>query len=142
MIDQKHYETLLKSARSGDPQATQEFFGKFSVRFLSLVTSELQKYPILKNSFDLDAKSQEVCQKAVEVLKTLLPISSEQWSLKRAMSIMRNEVDDFIIKSLTDLAKRGNPAAENLLFKKIRDKLIRRMEVKNWSFSNGKLDNQ
>lgn len=136
MENEEQMQALLKAARAGEEGAETEFFSHLAVRFLPLVTGKLQKHPLLKKSVDIETQAPETCQSAIETVKKLMPISSKQWSLKRALFILYNDVDDFIINKLTGLAKAGNANAENLLFLKIREKLEQRIAIKRKRSSN------
>lgn len=125
-------EDLIQAAKRGDKMAEAEFFEKLFVRFLSIVTRKLKKCSILKNRINLDEKSREICQCAVDKVKALYPFNNPQWSLMSAMSVLQNVLDGFIIETLTDMAKKGDSKAENWLFAIIRKKLMERVKSKNW----------
>ena len=142
MENETKMESLLKAALAGDREAEAEFFSKLFVRFLPLITSELQGNAILKKSIDIENGSREVCQTSINNLKRVLPISSQNWSMKRAVIFLHNDIDDFIIMTLTDLAKAGDSAAENSLFMMIRKKLMERIVMKGRRFSQHESKNE
>ncbi len=118
---------LISAANAGDEQAQEEFFSKLAVRFSKLITRELRKHPMLANGVSLDKKSYEVCQYAMSEVKRLCPLCNPNFSLIQVMNVLHNVLDTVITNSLVDLAKKGNSAAENLLFSIIRKKLIERI---------------
>ncbi len=127
MIDQLEIKHLVSAANAGDQQAQEEFFIKLSVRFSKLITHELRKYPMLANGVGLNKKSDDVCRYAIEEVRRLCPLCNPGFSLMQIMKVLHNILDTVITNSLTDLAKKGNPKAENLLFEIIRKKLMERI---------------
>ena len=127
MSDPSEIRHLIGAANAGDKQAQEEFFIKLSVRFSKVITRELRKYPILANGTSLDQKSHEVCQYALKEVKSLCPLGNPNFSLMQVMSVLHNVLDTIITNSLVDLAKKGNPDAENLLFSIIRRRLMERI---------------
>ena len=123
---------ILRAARAGDKTAEQEIIAKLTVRFSSLVTCQLQKYPVLTKWIDIEDKSQKICQDALAKIRKLCPPGSSRWKLARAVSVLQNVLDDFITNSLTDLAKQGDAEAENLLFFIIREKLVEQIDRTRW----------
>jgi len=126
-VEIKH---LISVASAGDQQAQEEFFSKLSVRFSRLITLELRKYPMLANGVSLNKRSDEVCQYAIEEVRRLCPLCNPNFSLMQVMNVLHNVLDTVITNSLADLAKKGNPRAENLLFEIIRKKLLERIMKK------------
>jgi len=120
-------ENLIAAANAGDESAQEEFYSKLSVRFFRVITRELQKYPILKDGINLEQKSQEVCQYAIDEVKKLCPLRNPGFSLMQVMNVLHNILDTVVTNALADLAKRGNKEAENLLFDIIRKKLLERI---------------
>jgi len=126
-------EDLIREARSGNETAEKLFYTNLIVRFLPIVKCEIGRCPPLQKEIGCtEGMSREICQRAVEEIKTICPIGNEQWSLMRAIHILRNITDDFIMNMLVDLARNGNAEAENLLFTIIRKKLIQWIESKSW----------
>jgi hypothetical protein len=142
MKNQTKIEDIVKAARAGNKTAEDDFFSKLAVRFLSELTCELQKYPILIKSVNIEDTSQEIWQKALTEVKQLFPLSTKKWKLTRAMSVLRNILDDHITNTLTELAKEGNSEAEELLFSIIRKKLIKQVDRRRWRISPGDYQNK
>ncbi len=134
-------EELIIAAKAGNKTAEAKFFSKLTVRFSALVKRELQGNPILIKRVNTEEKSLEVCQNAIAEVKRLYPLSSTKWSLRRAVNVLHNIVDDFITNSLTDFAKNGDAEAENLLFIIIRKKLMERIAIKGWGASQYEREN-
>jgi len=130
MENQVNFEHLLKAAWSGDNIAEAEFFSKLYVRFLPLITGELQRHPVLKKSMDIENESRQVIQTTINNLKRLFPLTQKKWSMQSAVNVLHNDIDDFITKALTKLARAGDTAAENSLFMMIRKKLMERITQK------------
>lgn len=127
MTDPSEIKHLISAANAGDKKAQEEFFAKLSVRFSKLITRELRKHSILANGTSLDNKSYEVCQYAITEVRRLCPLSNSDFSLMQVMNVLHNILDTVITNSLADLAKKGDPEAENLLFSIIRKKLMERI---------------
>lgn len=142
MENQFKLESLIKSAKAGNKTAEAKFFSKLAVRFLVLVKRELQKNPIFSKQLNVEQKSSEVCRNAINEIKNNYPLTSAEWSLKRAITILHNIIDDFVTNTLTDFAKNGDKKAENLLFLIIRNKLMERITTKRWRVPNYEHKNQ
>jgi hypothetical protein len=127
MTDPSEMKHLISAANAGDKKAQEEFFTKLSVRFSKLITRELRKYPMLANGVSIDKKSYEVCQYAVNEVRRLCPLCNPNFSLMQVMTVLHNVLDTVITNSLVDLAKEGNPKAENLLFEILRKRLMERI---------------
>ena len=126
-------EDLIRDARSGNETAENLFYSNLTERFLPIAKCEIERVPLLqKETKYLETITLEVCEKAIKEIKKICPIHNVQWSLIRAVHILRNIVDDFILDTLLDLARNGDEEAENLLFSIIRKKLIQWIEKKNW----------
>jgi len=126
-------EDLLHSARSGNETAENLFYSNLIERFLPIAKCEIERVPVLlKENKYLEAITIEVCEKAIEEIKTICPVGKVQWSLIRAVHILRNIIDDFILNTLLDLARSGDEEAENILFSILRKKLMQWIESKNW----------
>ncbi|MBN2030861.1 hypothetical protein JW824_11540 [bacterium] len=134
--EQIETEALIRNARSGDKSAENLFYSHLIVRFLPVVKCEIGRYSLLEKEVKYrDETIREICEEAIEEIKTLCPIDSAHWSLIRAMHILRNITEDFIMNTLFNLARNGNLEAENQLFSIIRKKLIQWIESKNWKAS-------
>ena len=133
MKDQEKVENLLLEARSGNKTAEDKFYSHLTVRFIQIVRCEIERFSILRNEEPyIDKMCHKICQEAIEEIKILCPISHTNWSLIRAVHILHNITDDFIMNNLVSLAKDGNNEAENMLFTILRTKLIQRVETKTW----------
>lgn len=130
MTNQSKLESLIKAANGGDREAQQELFDKLAVRFSTLITLELQKYPVLLKESNLEHESRKVSQLAIKEVKTLCSFCNPEFSLIQAMNILRNILDTAITNLLSGLAKKGNNEAENMLFSIIRKKLMERIILK------------
>ncbi|MDZ7263286.1 MAG: hypothetical protein ONB16_01785 [candidate division KSB1 bacterium] len=124
MEDSINLENLLRQAKSGDEQAAASIYEKLAVRFAALITKELQRYEIVRNAIQLDEAIADIGRQAMETVKALYPLHSPKWSFQRAINVLHNIVDDFILNTLVPLAQYGDLAAEDLLFQKLRQKLI------------------
>lgn len=126
-------EDLIRDARSGDETAKNLFYSNLTERFFQIVTCEIGKYPFLQKEIThLEGTIQEICHEAIEEIKRLCPIDGARWSLIRAMHILHNITEDFIMNILFNHARKGNLEAENQLFSIIRDKLMQWIDSKNW----------
>lgn len=132
MKNQTNTIEILRAARAGDKTAEQEIIARLAVRFSSLITCQLQKYPVLTKWIDIEDKSQKICQDALVKIRKLYPPGSSKWKLARVVSVLQNVLDDFITNSLTHLAKQGDAEAENLLFFIIREKLVEQVDRTRW----------
>ena len=133
MKDRIQGEDLIREARSGNETAEKLFYSNLIERFLPIVKCEIERCPLIPKEIGCpEGMSREICRKAIEEIKTLCPVDNDQWSLMRAVHILRNITDDFIMNMLVDLARKGNAEAENLLFTIIRKKLIQWIESKSW----------
>ena len=127
---------LIRDTRSGDEEAKIRFYSLLAVRFLPVVKCELERHVILKDAcIDTDEKGREICLAAIEEIKKISPVDSTRWSLKRAVHILHNITDDFIVNTLVPMAKNNHIEAENLLFILIRNKLLQWIERKRWKTS-------
>lgn len=130
MKSQIELENLIRTARAGDERAKAEIYTKLFERFSPIVTQQLLKYPILANRMNIEEKTYELCQKAIDEIKKLYPIMNSTWKLTRAMKLLRCILDSIIIDLLADFAKNGDSEAENLLFfileQKLKERIIRK----------------
>jgi hypothetical protein len=125
-------ENLFLAARNGKKAAESEILSKLSARFLPIISLTIQKYPVLTLENNLDSKYQEVCQKAVGDVRRLYPIHSDKFTLKHAVIVLHNVLDDYVANRLYQLAKSGNKEAEESLFSLIRKKLDIYLKNKLW----------
>lgn len=129
-------EKLIRKARSGNNAAKNRFYDRLNVRFLPIVTCELKRHAVLqKANVDLEKAGADICRKALDEIRRICPIDGASWSLKRAVHILHNIADDYIVNALVPMAKDDNAEAENLLFVLIRNKLLQWMERKSWKIS-------
>jgi len=133
MDNQTEFENLLRSAQTGNESAQTAVYAKLSERFLPLIKRELHEKSIISKRIELGDSCGEICQKAIAEIKRMLPVNNPNWSLKKAINILRNVITDFILGKLLDFAKEGDVAAENLLFCILRNKLLERIYRKRWS---------
>ncbi len=124
MDDLNDLENLLRRAKLGDQQAAKKLYEKLAVRFTALIAKELQRYVIIKNAINLEEATAAICRQAIQKVQEICPLNGSYWSLQRVMSILHNHIDDFVLNTLTSLAQQGNPAAEELLFRMLRPKLM------------------
>ncbi len=124
MDDLNDLENLLRRAKLGDQQAAKKLYEKLAVRFTALIAKELQRYVIIKNAINLEEATAAICRQAIQKVQEICPLNGPHWSLQRVMSILHNQIDDFILNTLTSLAQKGNSAAEELLFRLLRPKLM------------------
>ena len=135
MPNQSKIEQLITKAKAGDKRAEEEFFTYLSVRFLALITRELRNNPIIANGINLDDKSREICQFAIDDVKKLCPLNSPKFSIIQAGNILRNVLDTFVTNTLVELAKEGNSEAEKRRVSILREKLMERITKKRWGES-------
>jgi len=125
-------EDLFRAAKTGEKKAESEILSKLSARFFPIASLNIKTYPVLINNIDIDVKCREVCDNAIEKVMRLYPLTSERFSLKRAVAVLHNVLDDFIANALFKLAKEGSRIAEESLFSLIRKKLIIYLNSKFW----------
>jgi len=129
-------EKLIQKARSGNNEAKNRFYDRLNERFLPVIKCELKRYAILQKGIpDIEKTNVDICCKAIDEIKKICPIDGRNWSLKRAVHVLHNITDDYIVNTLVPLAKNGDAEAENLLFVLIRNKLLQWMERKSWKTS-------
>lgn len=126
-------EELIIAARNGNKQAEEEFFSKLTVRFLSVITREIRNYSSLTKQLNVAEESNAICDFAISEVKRLFPIGHPRFSIVWAVNVLHNVIDNFITNSLVDIAKEGDPDAEDQLFSLIRKKLMERINRKRWS---------
>ena len=117
---------------SGEQTAESEIFSKMYARFLPIISLTIKTYPALAKENRFDEKCREVCQKAIADIKRLYPLNSGQFTLKRAVTVLHNLLDDYIANNLYDMAKTGNTEAEESLFSLIRKKLEIYLKSRLW----------
>jgi len=105
MDEHTNTANLLEAAKTGNQKAESEILSKLFARFLPIVSLNLQKYSVLAETIDLEMKCHEVCQNAILEVKRLYPLNSEKFSVKRAVTVLHNVIDDFIINALYELAR-------------------------------------
>ena len=125
-------ENIISSARNGNQNAADEFYALLAERFSPIITRELKKNHFLSKRINSELAVTEICESAISELKESFPINSRKWSLQRAMNVLHNAITDFIANKLTEFAKNGNEEAEKLLFHLLREKLMERVNLKNW----------
>jgi hypothetical protein len=125
-------ENLLLAAKKGRKRAESEILVKLSARFLPIVSLTIKTYQVLAVENNIDMRCEEVCQKAIANVLRLYPISSDKFSLKRAVIVLHNVLDDYIANALYQLAKSGSTSAEESLFSLIRKKLDIYLKNKFW----------
>ena len=136
MTNQSKLEQLIKAANGGDKKAQEKLFEKLAVRFSTLITLEIRKYPVLVKELNPEKKGDEVSQLAIKEVKTICSFGNPEFSLIQAMNILRNILDTTITNLLAGLAKEGNKEAENILFAIIRKKLMERIILKRGNDAN------
>jgi len=134
MDEHTNTANLLEAAKTGNQKAESEILSKLFARFLPIVSLNLQKYSVLAETIDLEMKCHEVCQNAILEVKRLYPLNSEKFSVKRAVTVLHNVIDDFIINALYELARSSNSEAEKFLFALIRKKLMIYLRSKIWRY--------
>lgn len=125
-------EDFYHAAKCGDEKAESEILSKLSARFLPIVSHTIKTYPALAVDNNIEDKCREVCQKSVEHVRRLYPFNSEKFSVKRAVIVLQNVLDDYIAGALYRLAKSGSHEAEKSLFSLIRKKLDIYLKNKLW----------
>jgi hypothetical protein len=125
-------EDLFRAASVGDKTAESEILSKLFARFLPIVSLTIKTHPVLAKEMNIEVKCGEVCQKAINDVARLYPLNSERFSIKRAVSVLHNVLDDFIANTLYQHAKTGSSEAEESLFSLIRQKLIIYLKSKLW----------
>lgn len=142
MDNQLESEKLLSDNLAGNEPAQEKFFLKLSERFLHLIKRKVMGDPRLARRVHCAKIGPEICEKAIAKIKRICPLTDSGWSLKRAINVFHNVVDDHIANSLTELAKKGDSEAENMLFEIIRKKLIERVAFKRWRTQNYERENK
>jgi hypothetical protein len=132
MVNQNTVEDILQAAQQGDPQANSEIYSELFARFLPIVSLNIQKYTVLTQKVDAEEKCREVCQTAISAIKKLYPLHSKKFSVKRAVAVLHNVIDDFIADALYLLAKEGDRKAEESLFDLLRKKLMIYVKSRLW----------
>jgi hypothetical protein len=125
-------EDLIITARNGNKQAEEEFFSKLTVRFLSVITREIRNYSSLTKRINVAEESDAICDFAISEVRRLFPINHPKFSIMWAVNVLHNVVDNFVTNLLVDIAKDGDPEAEDQLFSLIRKKLLERINRKRW----------
>ena len=125
-------EDLIITARNGNKQAEEEFFSKLTVRFLSVITREIRNYSSLTKRINVAEESDAICDFAISEVRRLFPINHPKFSIVWAVNVLHNVVDNFVTNLLVDIAKDGDPEAEDQLFSLIRKKLLERINRKRW----------
>jgi hypothetical protein len=125
-------EDLIRAVKSGDKTAESEILTKLSARFLPIISLTIKTYPVLAMENSIDSKCQEVCQKAITDVTRLYPLNSDRFTLKRAVIVLHNVLDDYIANLLYKKAKSGSREAEQSLFSLIRKKLEIYLKNKLW----------
>jgi hypothetical protein len=119
-------------ALTGNQLGESEILSKLSARFLPIISLTIKAYPVLLIEDNLDDKCSELCQKAIDNVKRLYPLSTGQFSIKRAVTVLHNLLDDYIANALYQIARSGNRKAEESLFTLIRKKLEIYIKNKFW----------
>jgi len=125
-------EDLIITARNGNKQAEEEFFSKLTVRFLSVITRKIRNYSSLTKRINVAEESDAICDFAISEVRRLFPINHPKFSIVWAVNVLHNVVDNFVTNLLVDIAKDGDPEAEDQLFSLIRKKLLERINRKRW----------
>lgn len=125
-------EDLIRAGKSGNKKAESEILTKLSARFLTIISLTIKTYPVLGMENNFEVRCQEICQKAVADVSRLYPVHSDKFTLKRAIIVLHNVLDDYIANLLYIKAKSGSREAEQSLFSLIRKKLEIYLKNKLW----------
>ena len=109
-----------------------EITSKLYERFLPIARLNIQAYNVLAKYNDMEVKCQEITKMAISDVERLYPVNSNTFSIKRAVFVLHNVLDNFIANALYERARNGDSKAEQSLFMLLRKKLIVYLKSRIW----------
>lgn len=128
MKNNQNLESLLLAAKRGDKVAENEVFEILSVRFRQLIPLSLTKHPLIVKHANIEEKSREICDKAIQISREKCFLEWKLWTIDCPLKILESTIDVAIAEILLQLAYQNVENAENRLFSFIRQKLINKSD--------------